>query len=109
MTILDLIKKREVPPHLDELIKAIYQMGEYRLSADYSHLEVDPLQWTQMTSHQRDAKIEKVFGCILPSRRRNEAITGKLSIGLVECQLSLQFTSYKLKDIWRRAEIILSH
>ncbi|CAH3158854.1 unnamed protein product [Pocillopora meandrina] len=77
-------------------------MGEYRLSADYNHLEVDPLQWTQMTSHQHDAKIEKVFGYILPSRRRNEAITGKLSIGLVECQLSD-------KDIWRRAEIILSH
>ena len=84
-------------------------MGEYRLSADYNHLEVDPLQWTQMTSQQRDAKIKKVFGCILPSRRRDEAITRKLSIGLVECQLSLQFPSYELKDIWRRAEIILSH
>ena len=28
---------------------------------------------------------------------------------LVECELSLQFTSCELKDIWRRAEIILSH
>ena len=96
-------------PYLDELVKVIYQMGEYRLSADYNHLEVDPLQWTQMTSHQRDAKIKKVFSCILPSRKRDEAITRKLSIGLVECQLSLQFPSYELKDIWRRAEIILSH
>ena len=109
VTIHDLIEKRVVQPHLDELVKAIYQMGEYRLSADYNHLEVDPLQWTQMTSQQRDAKIKKVFGCILPSRRRDEAITRKLSIGLVECQLSLQFPSYELKDIWRRAEIILSH
>ncbi|RMX52433.1 hypothetical protein pdam_00019920, partial [Pocillopora damicornis] len=50
----------------------------------YNHLEVDPLQWTQMTSQQRDAKIKKVFGCILPSRRRDEAITRKLSIGLVD-------------------------
>ena len=32
-----------------------------------------------------------------------------MSIGLVECQLSLKFPSYELKDIWRRAEIILSH
>ena len=109
VTIHDLIEKRVVQPHLDELVKAIYQMGEYRLSADYNHLKVDPLQWTQMTSQQRDAKIKKVFGCILPSRRRDEAITRKLSIGLVECQLSLQFPSYELKDIWRRAEIILSH
>ena len=31
-----------------------------------------------------------------------------MSIGLVECQLSLQFPSYELKDIWR-IEIILSH
>ncbi|CAH3139809.1 unnamed protein product, partial [Pocillopora meandrina] len=86
VTIHDLIEKRVVQPHLDELVKAIYQMGEYRLSADYNHLEVDPLH-----------------------RRRDEAITRKLSIGLVECQLSLQFPSYELKDIWRRAEIILSH
>ena len=50
----DLVEKRVVQPYLDELVKAIYQMGEYRLSADDNHLEVDPLQWTQMTSHQRD-------------------------------------------------------
>ena len=106
----DLIEKRVVQSYLDELVKAIYpDQGEYRLSADYNHLELDPLQWTQMTSHQRDAKIKKVFCCILPSRKRDEAITRKLSIGLVERQLSLQFTSCELKDIWRRAEIILSH
>ena len=109
VTIHDLIEKRVVQPHLDELVKAIYQMGEYRLSANYNHLEVDPLQWIQMTTHQRDAKIKKVFGCILPSRRRDEAIIRKLSIGIVECQLSLQFPSFELRDIWRRAEIILSH
>ena len=50
----DLVEKRVVQPYLDELVKAIYQMGEYRLSADDNHLEVDPLQWTQLTSHQRD-------------------------------------------------------
>ena len=59
VTIHDLIEKHVVQPHLDELVKTIYQMGGYRLSADYNHLEVDPLQWTQMTSQQRDAKIKK--------------------------------------------------
>ena len=31
-----------------------------------------------------------------------------MSIGPAECQLSVQFPSYEPKDIWRRAEIILS-
>ena len=108
MTIHDLIEKRVVQPRFEDLVKAIYQMGEYRLSADYNHLEVDPLPRTRMTSRQRDAKIKKIFGCILASRRRDKIITRKLSIGLVECQLSLQFPLYELKDIRRREEIKLS-
>ena len=44
VTTHDLIEKHVVQHHLDKLVKAIYQMGEYRLSADYNHLEVDSLQ-----------------------------------------------------------------
>ena len=109
VTIHELIENRVVQPHLDELVKAIYQMGEYRLSEDYNHLEVDPLHWSQMTPQQRDARIKKVFGCILPSRRTDEAVTRNLSVGLADCQLSVHFPSYELKEIWRRAEFILSH
>lgn len=108
MTIHELIENRVVQPHLDELVKAIYQMGEYRLSEDYNHLEVDPLHRSQMTPQQRDARI-KVFGCILPSRRTDEAVTRNLSVGLADCQLSVHSPSYELKEIWRRAEFILSH
>ena len=82
VTIHELIENRVVQPHLDELVKAIYQMGENRLSESYSHLQVDPLQWSQMTPQQRDARITKVLGCTLPSKRTDEAITRKLSIGL---------------------------
>ena len=111
VTIHELIESRVVQPHLDELAKAIYQMGEYRLSECYSHLQVDPyvLQWSQMTPQQRDARITKVLGCTLPSKRTDEAITRKLSIGLAESQLTVHFPSYEVKEIWRRAEIILSH
>ena len=109
VTIHELIEHRVVQPHLDELVKAIYQMGEYRLSEEYKHLQVDPLQWSQMTPQQRDARIRKVFGFIPGSSRSDKVVTRKLSIGLADCQLAVHFPSYELKEIWRRAEIILSH
>ena len=109
VTIHELIESRVIQPHLDELVKAIYNMGEYRLSDEYSHLAVDPLQWSQMTAQQRDARIQKVFGCILPSRRTDEVITRKLSVSLDDCQLQVHCPSYELKEIWRRAEVILSN
>ena len=59
VTIHELIENRIVQPHLDELVKAIDQVGEYRLSDEYKHLAVDPLQWSQMTSQQRDARIKE--------------------------------------------------
>ena len=62
-----------------------------------------------MTPQQRDARIKKVLGCTLPSKRTDEAITRKLSIGLAKSKLTVHFPSYELKEIWRRAEIILSH
>lgn len=109
VTIHELIETHVIQPHLDELVKAIYQMGEYRLSEEYSHLAVDPLQWSQMTPHQRDARIKMVFGCILPSSRTDEPITRKLSINLDDCQLHVHCPSYELKEIWKKAETILSN
>ena len=49
----DLVYKKVVVPHENEIMKAVYGQGEYRLSSPYEHLQVPPHVWRSMTIHRR--------------------------------------------------------
>ena len=42
-----------------ELVKAVHDMGEFRLSPDFKHLQIDADKWIGMTSAQRDSHIKR--------------------------------------------------
>ena len=48
---------------MEELVKGIYGMGEYRLVEELSSYQADPARWVSMTADQKKALAEKVM-CI---------------------------------------------
>ena len=42
-----------------EFVKAVFSQGEYEILKEYRHLQVTHLNWIQMSSEQRQARIEK--------------------------------------------------
>ena len=41
-----------------ELVNAVHDMGEFRLSPDFKHSQIDADKWIGMTSVQRDSHIK---------------------------------------------------
>ena len=56
-----MIYPRVVKQQESEIIKAIYQMGEYCLSKEFKRLEGDMFLWFHKTPTQKGAHISKVF------------------------------------------------
>ena len=63
VTFLEAVKEKVFDQQLEELVKGIYGMGEYRLVEELSSYQVDPVRWVSMTTDQRKALVEKVI-CI---------------------------------------------
>ncbi|KAJ7385956.1 hypothetical protein OS493_012285 [Desmophyllum pertusum] len=61
-TIHENVNTRVVVQQKNEFIKALYGMGEYRLSPEYANVSVDPVRWSQMKQEQRAAYVKKVLG-----------------------------------------------
>ena len=69
-TFLQRVKDRVFDEQVEEMIAAIYGMGEYRLSKDYQHLAVTPMQWSEMSAIQRKALTKTVFQAELAVREK---------------------------------------
>ena len=63
VTFLEAVKEKVFDQQLEELVKGIYGIGEYRLVEELSSYQVDPVRWVSMTTDQRKALVEKVI-CI---------------------------------------------
>ena len=57
-----LVEANIVDQQFQELSKALYGMGEYRLAPQYVHFRKTSTQWTSMKSTQRKHFIDKVLG-----------------------------------------------
>jgi hypothetical protein len=102
----ELLYKRVAEQQETELTKAIFKMGEYRLSDMFKHFEVDPSVWCQKGASQREAYIKKVFG--KTSSKKGSTSGSKLSITKEKSNLSDLVPTYLLGEIWAKAEEILS-
>ena len=69
-TFLQRVKDRVFDEQVEEMIAAIYGMGEYRLFKDYQHLAVTPMQWSEMSAIQRKALTKTVFQAELAVREK---------------------------------------
>ena len=63
VTFLEAVKAKVFYQQLEELVKGIYGVGEYRLVEELSSYKVDPGRWFLMTTDQKKALVEKVM-CI---------------------------------------------
>jgi hypothetical protein len=43
----------------EDITRAIYGVGEYRLAPKYAHLAVDPVEWCRMNHAQREAHVKR--------------------------------------------------
>lgn len=58
-TIHENVNTRVVVQQKNEFIKALYGMGEYRLSPEYANVSVNPVRWSQMKQEQRAAYVRR--------------------------------------------------
>jgi len=97
-----------IKQHEDEYIKAVYNMGEYRLAPGFQTFSVSPVVWSQKTPEQQREHLMKVLGDVpvLPSVEQTK-ITKRLSVTVEESRLTT-VDAGMLNQIWLEAEEILS-
>ena len=112
----ELVEANIVDQQFQELSKALYGMGEYRLAPQYMHLQKSPAQWTSMKPTQRKDFIDKVLGSTssasspLQCDASSKNIpTIKLSIQPEACTTLTDLPVGVVQELWRRAEVILTH
>ena len=88
VTFLEAVKENVFDQQLEELVKGIYWMGEYRLVEELSSYQVDPVRWVSMTTDQRKALVEKVMCINIKDFERTPYDNNNLnlSISLEECE-----------------------
>ena len=98
-----------------ELEKAVYGMGEFRLSHDFKHLAIRADKWVEMSAEQQDAHIKRCFGNPLDKIGKSEedlqsqvAANNQcnLSIGFNECSITT-LSQANLRYMWSAASKIL--
>ena len=106
-TFLERVKATVFQQQMDELIRGIYGMGEYRLVDSKANLAVTPITWSEMTPEQRKRLTRKVFNVALrPGLSPGDY---KLSVPLMEWNDLISLPLYTLKNIWSTTEFILSN
>ena len=69
-TFLERVKDRVFDQQVEEMITAIYGMGEYHHSNEYQHLAVTPMHLSQMSAIQRKSLTKKMFQAKLVVREK---------------------------------------
>ena len=105
VTFLEAVKEKVFDQQLEELVKGIYGIGEYRLVEELSSYQVDPVRWVSMTTDQRKALVEKVM-CINITPYDNNTLN--LSISLKECALINVLPLRALEGLWERIKFLIS-
>lgn len=106
----DIIYTHVVQSQQNELIKAIYGCGEYRLSKDYEHFEISPQKWKSMTNFQRINYTNKVLQCKIPEENKQKVITRMLSIQPQDCTENLySLPPTIVEQLWKNPEMMLSN
>ena len=107
-SIHELIEKRVIKQQESEYKKAIYNVGDYRLSIPYRHLAVSHVEWFGKTDEQRRQYLKKVLNSSQISVEEDTVVTKKLSISVADSVITT-VPAGLLNQIWNEAEIILSH
>ncbi|KAJ7347655.1 hypothetical protein OS493_039740 [Desmophyllum pertusum] len=101
----DAVDQATIHENKNEFIKALYGMGEYRLSPEYANVSVDPVRWSQMKQEQRAAYVNKAARRWIDRRKTLQKTwaSKKLSISTTESGLPNQLAFQVLSDMWKRA------
>lgn len=91
-----------VESQLSEADKAIYGAGEYSLSSELSHHQVDGIKWHRMTQAQRKAHVKKIWTSVAQST----PCSTKLSIPAADVRISTVPPS-TVNNMWDKAERLL--
>ena len=107
-TIHEILETQVIKQQENEYIKAIYNMGEYRLAPEFEKFSVSPVVWSQKTPEQQREHVRKALGevPVLPSVQQTK-VTKRLSVTVKESRLT-SVAAGMLNQIWHEAEEILS-
>ena len=109
-TIHEILETRVIQQQENEYIKAIYNMGKYRLAPEFQKFSVTPVAWSQKTPERQREHVRKVLFLgevpVLPSLEETK-ITKRLSVTVEESRLTT-VAAGMLNQIWHEAERILS-
>ena len=111
VTFLEAVKEKVTDQQLEELVKGIYGMGEYRLVEVLSSYQVDPVRWISMTTDQRKSLVEKVMCINFKDFERTpyDSNTLNLSISLKEYVLINVLPLSTLEGLWERTKFLISN
>ena len=85
--------------HYEELCRAVYKEGRYRLAENFQHLAKEPHEWNAMDVNNRRRHLEKAH--LKPP-------SGKGSLSILAEESGIQgFSIGDLKSVWEGAEEIL--
>ena len=102
VTFLEAVKEKVFDQQLEELVKRIYGIGEYRLVEELSSYQVDPVRWVSMTTVQRKALVMCDF-------EQTPYDNNTLSISLKECALINVLPLSTLEGLWERTKFLISN
>ena len=108
VTFLEAVKEKLFDQELEELVKGIYEMGEYHSFEELSNYYVDSVRRVSMTTDQRKALNEKVMCINIKDFERmpygNNTLN--LSISLKECPLINVLPLSTLEGLWERTKFL---
>ena len=96
VTFLEAVKEKVFDQQLEELVKGIYGIGEYRLVEELSSYQVDPVRWVSMTTDQRKALVEKVMCINIKDFERTPYDNNVLPLSALE-------------GLWERTKFLISN
>ena len=111
VTFSEAVKEKAFDQQLEELVKEILGIGQYRLVEELSRYQVDPVRWVSMTTDQRKALVEKVICINIKDFERTpyDNNTLNLSISLKECALINVLPLGTLEGLWERTKFLISN
>ena len=96
VTFLEAVKEKVFDQQLEELVKGIYGIGEYRLVEELSSYQVDSVRWVSMTTDQRKALVEKVMCINIKDFERTPYDNNVLPLSALE-------------GLWERTKFLISN
>ena len=106
---LENIKEKVFDQQHNEMVKAVYKTGEFRLSDEVRHLSVDAGKWQDMNVDQRKALLKKIFSVEMKQVNRDNFASGRpLSVPFDHHSFDLGLPLSIAKQMWNRAEFIIA-